>query len=292
MQPVVVGGETSSVGDSLASLLREHRVPWETLESRYGSLLKLVEILLGVVPNCDPYLEIWPPGFRTYNIMVPELPQPAGADLRRRRSARRAAKPPPPADGWPTKLRVLPLVPSALRLDAGWQKGVPKAWPAIGEFLRGRTGHDFPVLSRLHGARAARAVASMLRENLDPASTVIGLDTKVLAGVVFADIVADHALATDVRALAERHGVTRAQIDHAVRFARGGDDALFPDADERLRAALLLSRAGSPSPPRIDAEVVAACRDAGLSPPAIVELVCWLSVLQMLHRLSCFYAGR
>jgi hypothetical protein len=48
----------------------------------------------------------------------------------------------------------------------------------------------------------------------------------------------------------------------------------------------------SPSPPEIDADVVAACRDAGLSAPAIVELVCWLSVLQMLHRLSCFYAVR
>jgi len=27
----------------------------------------------GMVPNCDPYLEIWPPAFRTYNLMVPNL---------------------------------------------------------------------------------------------------------------------------------------------------------------------------------------------------------------------------
>jgi alkylhydroperoxidase family enzyme len=62
-----------------------------------------------------------------------------------------------------------------------------------------------------------------------------------------------------------------------------------PDEDPRRRAALALSRAASPSPARIDAGVVATCREAGLSAPAIVELVCWLSVLQMLHRLACFY---
>jgi hypothetical protein len=31
--------------------------------------------LLGVVPNFDPYREIWPPAFRTYNVMAPNLLQ-------------------------------------------------------------------------------------------------------------------------------------------------------------------------------------------------------------------------
>lgn len=39
----------------------------------HGPLLALVRVLIGVVPNCDPYLEIWPTGFRTYNVMVPNL---------------------------------------------------------------------------------------------------------------------------------------------------------------------------------------------------------------------------
>ena len=43
------------------------------LRERYGALLGLVNALLGVVPNCDSYLEIWPPAFRTYNVMVPNL---------------------------------------------------------------------------------------------------------------------------------------------------------------------------------------------------------------------------
>jgi hypothetical protein len=160
----------------------------------------------------------------------------------------------------------------------------------VGDFLRERTGHDFPALSRLRHRRAVRSVASMLRENLNPVSTVIGLDTKILAGVVFAEVVADEALAGDVRAMAGTHAVTDSQMDAAARFARGEGDAALPDGNPKLRAALTLSRAASPSPARIDADVVATCREGGLSAPAIVELVCWLSVLQMLHRLSCFYA--
>ena len=416
--------------DTLASLLQEQKVPWDVLEARYGSVLELVEILLGVVPNCDPYLEIWPPAFRTYNVMVPNflnLPAPilgvGGAPgpvvglgmyvasrasecpycsahacsfaLRRGASPEQmaralvadgapfdrgelatiavarslaripceltaaerdeligvfgpkraewivlgvvmmgflnkfmsavgveleqpvvdevattlgpgwspgragaaldpaaATKPPPPADGLATKLRVLPLVPNALRLDARWQRGVPKAWPAVGEFLRARTGHPFPVLARLHHGRGIRAVATMLRENLDPRTSVVGLDTKVLAAAVLAQAVEDAELAADLRALAPAHGLADSRIEEAIDLARTGDVTASLAADPQQRAALVLIRAASPSPPEIDADVVAAVRDGGLSPAAIVELVCWLSVLQMLHRLGCFCAQR
>jgi hypothetical protein len=396
---------------TLVPLLRDEMVAWETLEERYGALLKLVEVLLGVVPNCDRYLEIWPPAFRTYNVMVPNflnLPVPifgvGGAPgelvglgmyvssrvaecpyctahscsfaLRRGASADKVAqaliggdadftrgelatigvarslgripceltvgerdelvdvfgaaraewivlgvvmmgflnkfmnaigveleqpvysevsgtlgpgwsvgsagaaldgaapaRPAPPADGLATKLRVLPLLPGALRLDKRWQRGVPGAWPQVGAYLREHVGHDFPVLARLRHRRATRAIAFMLRENLSAQSTVIGLDTKIRCGLVFAEVVADAALAADVRALAAAHGVDPDQ----------------PSADPLVPAALLLARAASPSPAEIDADVVGTCRDSGLPPAAIVELVTWLAVLQMLHRLSCFY---
>lgn len=57
----------------MVDLLEQEAVPFQTLHSRYGPLLELVRKLLGVVPNCDPYLEIWPPALRTYNVMVPNL---------------------------------------------------------------------------------------------------------------------------------------------------------------------------------------------------------------------------
>ncbi len=414
-----------SIDDTLVSLLKEHMIPWETLHERYGPLLELVRTLIGVVPNCDRYLEIWEPAFRTYNIMLPNFfnlpfsifglgapPDVVGMGmyvasraaecpycsahtcsfaLRRGASAEKMAQalvggsapftpgelatvavarslarvpceltasereelmrcfrpdqaewivlgivmmgflnkfmdtigveleastvaevsatmgadwstgkagkeldpaarrtPPPPADNLWTKLRIVPLLPTALRLDKRWQQGVPAAWPAVGEHLRESTGHDFPVLARIRHARVIKSVASMLRENLDPATTVVGLDVKVLAGVIFAEVVADRALGADVRALATKNDVAETQLDEAMRFA-ADRDAAAPGSDPKVRVALLLGRAASPSPAEIDADIVAACREGGLSAPAIVELVSWISVLQMLHRPSCYF---
>ncbi len=58
---------------TLLKLVKPGAVPFEVLHERYGGLLELVRTLIGVVPNCDPYLEIWPPAFRTYNVLVPNF---------------------------------------------------------------------------------------------------------------------------------------------------------------------------------------------------------------------------
>jgi alkylhydroperoxidase family enzyme len=390
-------------------------------------VLELVRILIGVVPNCDPYLEIWPPAFRTYNIMVPnflnlpfsvfgfggapkelvslgmyvssraaECPycsaHTCSFALRRGASPEKVAQAlvggnifrpeelatiavarslaripcelteaerealearfspaeaewivmgivmmgflnkfmdaisveleassvaetrltmgtdwsagkagrdldptakttaPPKSDTLWKKLSVLPHAPGALRLDKQWQQGVPDAWPAVGEFLRQKTGHNFPVLSRMQNARAIRAVASMLRENFNSDTTVIGLETKVLAGIIFAAVVADEPLAAEVRVLGSKVGVSSSQLDEAKQFVVNVE-VEPPATDPKIGAALVLARAASPSPAEITASVVEACRQAGLSSPAIVELVAWLSVLQMLHRLSSYFVG-
>src|SRR5262249_32009618 len=48
-------------------------VDWDTLHKNYNPLLNLVRELIGIIPNCDPTLEIWPPAFRTYNLLVPNM---------------------------------------------------------------------------------------------------------------------------------------------------------------------------------------------------------------------------
>jgi len=58
---------------TLVRLLDAEAIPFAELHRRYGSVLALVRALIGVVPNCDPYLEIWPTAFRTYNVMVPNF---------------------------------------------------------------------------------------------------------------------------------------------------------------------------------------------------------------------------
>jgi alkylhydroperoxidase family enzyme len=417
--------EAASAPASLTSLLHDEMVGWTQLEKRYGALLELVDTVLGVVPNCDRYLEIWPPAFRTYNILVPNLlnlPVPvlgwsgppagdvglamyvasrtaecpycsahscsfalrrgaspdtvAAALLPDRESfarrelatitvARSLARVPceltsaeraeligvygerdaewivlgvvmmgflnkfmdaigveleqsvvgetrailgstwspgkagasldpgaeplraPPVDGWRTRLRILPLLPAAVRYDRSCQRGVPRRWPAVGAYLRQHTGHDFPVLARLHSGRARRSIASMLRENLDAATSVVGVETKVLAGAVFAEVVGDRQLAGDVSALARHAGVDSRLLDQLVAFAE--DDTIPPPAEDTgIAAVLLLARAASHSPARVDTATVAACCDAELSAPAIVEVVTWMAVLQMIHRLTCF----
>lgn len=412
--------------DSLASLLQSRAVPLEELHRDYGSLMELVRTLIGVVPNCDRYLEIWPPAFRTYNLVVPNLMNlPAaifglgGAPkalvglsmlvasrtaecpyctahtcsfaLRRGASAQTVAAallgreglspeeaavvavarslgrvpceitaserldlerffpprqaewiamgavamgflnkfmdaigvelesstvaevretlgvdwspggagwglepasavpaPPPPADSWREKLRILPHLPTALAMDRRWQKGVPSRWPQAGDYLRQHTGHDFPILGRLLNPRCLRAITTVLTLNLDPAHCGLSLETKILAGAIFSAVVGDDALAEDITALARAQGVDPGRLEAARAFAgRAGHEPAAVDGQEN--ALMHLARAASPSPAQIDREIVETCRRVSLPAEAIVELVCWLSVLQLLHRLSSYH---
>lgn len=143
------------------------------------------------------------------------------------------------------------------------------------------------MLERLHSRRARRSIASVLVLNLDPEYSVVGIDLKVRVGAIFAEIVADERLAGDISALARHAGIEDESIRQAITFARG-DDAAVPVGTGTELASLALARAASYSPARIEASTVDACRDSGLSPAAIVEIVAWLSVLQMMHRLTCY----
>lgn len=377
---------TTAPEASLTSLLHGARISWDDLHARYDPLLRLVDALLGVVPNCDPYLEIWPPAFRTYNVMVPNLlnlpvpvlgvggPPPGVVGLSMyvaSRSAgctyctahscsfalRRGAAPEtlaaallpdrtdfsagelatvavaaglgrvpseltgaqksaliaeygekkaewialgavmmgflnkfmdavgvelepemvdevaPPVDGLRSRLRLVPMLPAAIRWDRNAQRGVPARWPALGAHLTQHTGHDFAVLGRPHSRRAARAVGTMLCANLDPTTTVVGIEAKVLAGLVFADVVESPDLRDDLHAVARHLGMSTDR-----------------DAKDPAESAVLtLARAASSSPARIDAATVQAC-DGVLAPAAVIEIVTWLAVLQLLHRLQCWIA--
>ena len=143
----------------------------------------------------------------------------------------------------------------------------------------------------MKNGRVIKSIASMLRENFNSETTVVGLDTKVLAGVIFATIVSDGALEKEMRMLRSSSALSERQLDEAVQFAIGAR-AEPPTTDPKVRAALLVARAASPSPAEITEPVLEACRQSELSSPAIVEIISWLSVLQMLHRLMSYYVNR
>lgn len=58
---------------TIMDVLRPHAVSMQELDSRYHSLLVLVKSLLGVVSNGGGALEMFPPAFTTYNILVPNM---------------------------------------------------------------------------------------------------------------------------------------------------------------------------------------------------------------------------
>ena len=143
------------------------------------------------------------------------------------------------------------------------------------------------MLGRLHNSRCRRAIASVLRMNLDSAHSTFERETKLLAGVIFAAVIQDDALAHDMTALAHAQGTEELRLAEARAFA-ADPAAPAPAGDAQAQALLVLARAASPSPARITAETVEICRRAALAPQAIIELVCWLSVLQLLHRLTAY----
>src|SRR5437764_9847012 len=59
--------------DTLARSLHSSFVDLSQLKREYRPMLQLVRLVIGVVPNCDSLLAIWPTGFRSYNLLVPNL---------------------------------------------------------------------------------------------------------------------------------------------------------------------------------------------------------------------------
>ncbi len=425
--------DTMAAPDTLSRSLQSSSIGLSRLQGEYGPLLELVRLVIGVVPNCDSLLAIWPLGFRSYNLLVPNLlnlpfsvwgwgppvvplglalytaswtarcsyctahtcsfalrrgappetlagkrsPAESAAvaaaealasipcaftrqhrdELRRHFSARDAegialgvammgflnkfmdavgvdleeaaveeASPVLLPTGWTTgkhrvasetdpafqprpggrdtlatKLAFLRYVPAALKLEGSWTRGVPSRWPAVGAYLEERTGHDFPLFAKVGSRRAVKAITTVLRDNLSPADSRLGLPVKILAGLVYATVIGNETLAAEARKLALRTSpsIVEETLQAVTRFAaepmegEGGIEAArvalasLPGLDAKAALALLLAKAISPSPATVPPALLAEVAVA-LSPEAQIELVVWVSIQQMLHRLGCF----
>ncbi|HXM69888.1 MAG TPA: hypothetical protein VN970_02050, partial [Thermoanaerobaculia bacterium] len=201
-----------------------------------------------------------------------------------------------------TKLALLRHVPAALRLERTRTRGVPARWPAVGSYLAAHTGHDFPLLAKVGSPRAVRAIATVLRDNLTPSDSRLGLGVKALCGLVYASVVGNESLAREARQLVllADPPMPEQSLEAIARFAAepamesDGDVAAarsalasLPGVDGKAALALLLAKAVSPSPAAVPAALIAELADI-LSPEAQIELVVWVSVQQMLHRLGSF----
>lgn len=409
---------------TLSEAIQSERVSFEKLHQRYDPVLQMVDALIGVVPNCDQYLEVWPPGFRSYNLMVPNflnlpvslLGRSAPKDvvglamyassraancnycsahtcsfaLRRGSDADaltgasrthgeaaavavaealsadqhtytpalgealralysdanaewivmsvammgflnkfmdamgveleaaavedvsalltptgwtvgkhggeegtldKAARASsvhrlPDRDSMSTMAQVLRNAPGAVRLEREWMDGMAKS--ATGATLRlGRDyGYDEPLLSRMKHIKPRRALAAMLRHNLDPSRSELGIGLKSLGAIIYAEHVGNSWLADR----SARFAVSKGMIGALVDSVRAGIDLTddSPVIDDRTAAVIIAARAMSPSPALVDATTIRTVVER-LTPSEIVELAVWISISQLQHRLSLWY---
>ena len=404
---------------TLAEAIRDERVGFDVLHERYDPVLQMVDVLIGVVPNCDMYLEVWEPGFRTYNLMVPNfLNLPASLfgraapkdvvglgmyassraascnycsahtcsfALRRGSSADAvtgASRTPgeaatvavaealssdphnwnarlrvelhkhysdddaewivmgvammgflnkfmdamgvelereavgdvaalitptgwsvgqhdwadgdlgnaggaiPRADSLSTLLTILRNAPGAVRLDRKWMDGMPDEGQAARRRLHSEYRYDEELLVHMRHTKPRRALAAMLRHNLDPDQSSLGIGLKALAAVVYGTHVGNFWLTARSAGFAERRGIDRDVID-AVRSGIDVTDSALR-LDDRTVAVVAGALAMSPSPSVVDATTISLVTDH-LSAEEIVELAVWISVSQLQHRLALWY---
>lgn len=411
---------------TLAEHLESDIVELVDLHDTYGPFLGVVRELIGVVPDCDTYLEIWPAGFRTYNLCVPnflnlpnsivtnndlkahmglamyvssrtaecpycaahtgsyalrrgasqsaidgssrteleqaivelaegmasepstfdrsvlnelgkhlssddiewiamsvgmmgflnkfmdaisvpleveaindvaDLIEPSGWDIGKagwRNGAKPRATSIVPRDSMSVYARVVRNGPKATIIERNWTKHMPKSAPDLRRYLLETRHIDVPLLSQMRHGKSIRGLAAMLDQNLDPATSEIGLGNKALAGLVYASMVGDEALIELNRSVANGSGVDKASANAAV--AVGADPAflLRNDAErvsvgdnEQTEAVVRLAHAISPSPAVTTDEIAAATVET-LSSAEVVEVAVWISVLQLMHRISRF----
>lgn len=410
---------------TFAQALQPSRVSFAQLRRDYRPMLVLVRALIGVEPNCDEYLEIWPPAFRAYNLLVPntlnlpamllgmgtrkdliglamyassraaecmycsahccsfalrrgtpelallgqgtrleqavvevaaglarvpaEVPQDALGVLREElftpdlewllwsialmgflnkfmdamgvpleasavadvqrligptgwtpgkhawglgldEAESQAADHQVPVDNLGLYLRVLSQGPAAMRLEQRWTKGIDVTVPGALGSVASTVGYGFPGLANLRQRRPIIAVSAVLRDQLDPTQTSVGLVEKVLAGLVYAEQVQSPQLVSDLLALVTIYasGIAPDELMALRRFARDQYTALpVTTYDTTVGAVAMLAKLAGASPTRLTTTDVARLTTV-FSAAQIVELLAWLGVLQLLNRVYAF----
>ena len=197
-----------------------------------------------------------------------------------------------PVDNMGTYLRVFRQAPGAVRLEKAWTRGVSKRIGPILLMLEEQVGYAFPVLGLVRSQKVVKALATALRDNLDPERSAIGLPAKLLAGLVYAGQVGADLLGDELLLLidAVAPGTDPRLVAATRRFASASSVAAeVPESlSSEEAAALLLAKAASPSPAQVT-EITIASVSHVLDGEQIVELVVWLSLLQTLARLYSFH---
>lgn len=196
-----------------------------------------------------------------------------------------------PVDGIGTYFRMLRFGPAASRLGARWSKGVRGELGAALMMLEDEIGYSFPFFSTIGHKRVIKALAAALRLNLSADNTQVGLAAKCMTMLVYGRAVGDEVLSAEAIQLTS---MLAPEIDPTVMLEIG-QYATASIIDGRVplelspihRAVVQLAKAASGSPSSIT-ELTVLMTIEDMSPAQIVEVVNWLSLLQLLHRLYVY----
>ena len=197
-----------------------------------------------------------------------------------------------PVDGLGTYMRMMRHGPGAKRIEKSWTKGVPKRISMVLTMLEESVGYSFPLLANLTHTKAVKALGAVLRDNLDPANSEVGLGAKALIGLVYGEVVGNQKLVAEAKVLANLHAphMSPRMLADVARFARGeAESAEVPQGLSTVEAAvIMLAKTAAPSPTTVT-EITIASTTSHLTPAQIVESVVWISVQQLMHRMYSFY---
>jgi alkylhydroperoxidase family enzyme len=143
-----------------------------------------------------------------------------------------------------------------------------------------------------------------LRDNLDKENTVTGLKIKMYAGYIFSTLVWNDMLKSEIKNISAHFSpelndekfnrlaeISQMEIPANCANCKEVITSLQEQLSitEKEAGVLLLALATSHSPAQINDAVIETVLKH-IEPSAIVEIIVWLSVLQLLNRLSSYYS--
>ena len=202
-----------------------------------------------------------------------------------------------------TYMRVIRQAPGAVRWEKKWTANVPSAYNTASEYLKQHTGYSFPILKPIKEKRVIRTLTTILRDNLNKESSVTGLKIKMYAGYIFSALVGNDIIVSEMKNLAvywasELNSEKFELLNEISRMEIPADNISCENMMAALQqqlsltskeaATILLAISASYSPAQID-DAITETVLKHMEPAAIVETIAWLSVLQLLNRLSSYY---
>jgi alkylhydroperoxidase family enzyme len=209
----------------------------------------------------------------------------------------------PQQDNLFTYLRVIRQAPGAVLWEKKWMRNVPSNYHEAAEYLKQHTGYSFPVLKPIKEGRVVRTLTAALRDNLDKELTVTGLKIKMYVGYIFSTLVWNDVLTAEIKNLSaywatelnnQKFSLLNEISLMEIPMDRATCDKAMASFQQQLSltekeaAAILLAVAVSHSPAQVNNAVVETTMKY-MESAGIVEIVTWLSVLQLLNRLSSYY---